>query len=60
MEKKDVRRQRGTLSPEQETMLERLMAKWGLDRSATVARIISESAREAQRAGKSPVSGCEV
>ncbi len=54
MEKKDVRRQRGTLSPEQETMLERLMAKWGLDRSATVARIISESAREAQRAAGLP------
>jgi hypothetical protein len=52
MEKKDVRRLRVALSPEQETMLERLMAKWGLDRNATVARIISESAREAQKAGK--------
>ena len=52
MEKKDVGRLRVALSPEQETMLERLMAKWGLDRNATVARIISESAREAQKAGK--------
>jgi hypothetical protein len=51
MEKKDVRRLRVALSPEQETMLERLMAKWGLDRNATVARIISESAMEAQKAG---------
>ena len=40
------------LSPEQEQMVERLMAKWGLDRNATVARIISESAREAQKAGE--------
>jgi hypothetical protein len=52
MEKKDVRRLRVALSPEQEQMLERLMAKWGLDRNATVARIISESAREAQKAGE--------
>jgi hypothetical protein len=52
MEKKDVRRLRVALSPEQETMLERLMAKWGLDRNATVARIISESVREAQKADK--------
>ena len=30
MEKKEVRRLRVALSPEQETMLKRLMAKWGL------------------------------
>ena len=52
MEKKEVRRPRVALSPEQETMLERLMAKWGLDRNATVARIISESAKGARKAGK--------
>jgi hypothetical protein len=55
----DKKRLRVTLSPEHERMLQWLMDKWGLDRNATVGRIISETAKELedQDAGKGKGDG---
>jgi hypothetical protein len=46
--KENVERLRLELGPELEKELEWLMAKWGLDRDATVGRIISDAARKAR------------
>jgi hypothetical protein len=45
MEKKRIR---VALDPEHEKELQWLMEKWGMDRNATVSRVLSEAIREAK------------
>jgi hypothetical protein len=47
----DKKRIRVTLDPELEKELQWLMEKWGLDRNATVSRVISEAVRTARESG---------